>query len=142
MATTYAQRMDIQRWWEPFVEAVTVGWIALFVAHLAITFDVLAVSGSLAGAVRAALRWLLVVFLLDLVLLYRWSEERPRAFVRSNWFLVLTAVPWFRPLRLLRLGRAARAVRLLVGSRRVASLVTKVRGNVRRLWRRLRDRDG
>ena len=88
------------------------------------------------------LRWLLVVFVVDLLLLYRWSDQAPRAFLRSNWFLVLTVVPWFRPLRLLRLGRAARAVRLLVGSRRVASLVTKVRGNVRRLWRRLRDRDG
>lgn len=134
--------MDPQRWWDPFVEVVTVGWILLFAVHLAFTFDVLAASASLSGPVRAALRLLLVVFLLDLLLLYRWSDEGPRAFLRSNWFLVLTVVPWFRPLRLLRLGRAARAVRLLVGSRRVASLVTKLRGNVRRLWRRLRDREG
>lgn len=132
--------MDAERWWPPFVEVVTVVWIGLFAVDLAATVDALAVSPSLAGAVRGVLRWLLVVFLLDLLLLYRWSDEDPRAFVRSNWFLILTVVPWFRPLRLLRVGRSARVLRLLVGSRRVASLVAKVRGNVRRLWRRLRDR--
>lgn len=132
--------MDTQRWWEPFVEVVTVGWIVLFALDLAATFDLLALSPSLAAVVRGTLRWLLVVFVLDLLLLYRWSEKGPRAFVRSNWFLILTVVPWFRPLRLLRVGRSARLLRVLVGSRRAASLVTKLRGNVRRLWDRLRDR--
>ena len=134
--------MDAQRWWQPFVEVVTLLWIGLFAVALAVTFDALAVSAPLAATVRRTLRWLLVVFLLDVVLLYRWSDDGPRAFVRSNWFLILTAVPWFRPLRVLRAGRAARTLRLLVGSRRAASLVTKLRGKVRRLWHRLRDREG
>ena len=134
--------MDAQRWWQPFVEVVTLLWIGLFAVDLAVTFDALAVSAPLAATVRRTLRWLLVVFLLDVVLLYRWSDDGPRAFVRSNWFLILTAVPWFRPLRVLRAGRAARTLRLLVGSRRAASLVTKLRGKVRRLWHRLRDREG
>ena len=133
--------MDAQRWWQPFVEIVTLLWIALFAVDLAIAFDSVAVSEPLAETIRRALRWLLVVFLLDLVLLYRWSDDGPWAFLRSNWFLTLTAVPWFRPLRVLRAGRAARTLRLLVGSRRAASVVAKLRGNVRRLWRRLRDRE-
>ncbi|AGB30231.1 hypothetical protein C488_05327 [Natrinema pellirubrum DSM 15624] len=131
--------MDAERWWPPFVEIVALAWIALFVVDVAISVDVLVVSDSFAVTVRAVLQWLLVVFLLDLALLYRWSDEDPRAFVRSNWFLILTVVPWFRPFRLLRIGRSVRALRLLSGSRRVGSLLNKVRGKCRNLWRRLRD---
>ncbi|SFB72355.1 hypothetical protein SAMN05444422_101487 [Halobiforma haloterrestris] len=131
--------MDAERWWPPFVEVVAIVWIALFVVDVAITFEVLVVSESLEGTVRGALQWLFVVFLLDLVFLYRWSEKGPRGFVRSNWFLILTVVPWFRPFRLLRIGRSIRALRLLTGSRRVGSFLNKVRGKCHSLWRRLRD---
>lgn len=131
--------MDVERWWPPFVEVVALVWIALFVVDVAISFDLLAVSGSLEGTVRSVLQWLLVVFLVDLALLYRWSDHGPRGFVRSNWFLVLTVVPWFRPLRLLRVGRSVRGVRLLAGSRRVGSLLSKTRRKCHSLWRRLRE---
>lgn len=131
--------MDAERWWPPFVELAAIAWIALFLADLAVGFDLLVVSEGTEKAVRGALQWLLVVFLLDLVLLYRWSDSGPREFVRSNWVLVLTAVPWFRPFRLLRVGRSVRAVRLLSGSRRVGSLLTKLRRKCWALWRRLRD---
>lgn len=133
--------MDPERWWGRFVAAVTVGWIGLFAVDVGVAVGVLALPEPRAAAVRTALRWLLVVFLLDLALLYRWSDQGPRAFLRAHWFLVLTVVPWFRPLRVLRAGRVARTVRLLAGSRRVASLATKLRRTGRRLWDRLRDRE-
>ncbi|WP_436345537.1 hypothetical protein [Natronorubrum sp. FCH18a] len=130
--------MDAERWWPPFVEIVALVWIALFVVDVAISFDLLVVSESLTATIRVALRWLLVVFLLDLVLLYRWSDDAPREFVRSNWFLVLTVVPWFRPFRLLRIGRSIRTLRLLTGSRRIGSFCNKVRRKCHSLWHRLR----
>jgi len=131
--------MDLRRWWLPFAEVVALVWVVLFFVDVGVGLDLLVVSESFAETNRAVLRWLLVVFLLDLALLYRWSDEGPRAFVVSNWFLVLTVVPWFRPLRLLRIGRTARALRLLSGSRRVGSFLTKLRVKCRRLWRRLRE---
>lgn len=134
--------MDAERWWARFVATVTVVWIVLFAVDVAVAVGALTLPKPRAAAVRGALRWLLVVFLLDLALLYRWSDQGPRAFLRSRWFLVLTVVPWFRPLRVLRAGRLARSARLLTGSRRVASLATKLRRTGRRLWDRLRDGDG
>jgi len=131
--------MDAERWWPPFVEAVTLAWILLFAVDVAAGFDLLAVPSSVASTVRTALQWLLVVFVVDLLLLYRWADDDLRGFLRSHWFLVLTVVPWFRPLRLLRAGRSLRAVRLLVQSRRVGGLLTKIRTKGRSLWRRLRD---
>ncbi|WP_207587233.1 hypothetical protein [Halomontanus rarus] len=131
--------MDVERWWPPFAEIVALVWIVLFVVDVAISFDVLVVSESLTETIRATLQWLLVVFLLDVALLYRWSEHGPRGFVRSNWFLILTVVPWFRPFRLLRIGRSIRTLRLLTGSRRVSSFFNKVRLKCYSLWHRLRD---
>ncbi|WP_226039592.1 hypothetical protein [Natrinema sp. DC36] len=131
--------MDAERWWPPFVEIVALVWIVLFVVDVAIGFELLVVSESLATTVRGVLRWLLVVFLLDVALLYRWSDQGPRAFVRSNWFLILTVVPWFRPFRLFRLGRSIRALRLLTGSRRVGSFCNKIRRKCHSLWHRLRN---
>ncbi|WP_276254492.1 hypothetical protein [Halomontanus rarus] len=131
--------MDVERWWPPFAEIVALVWIVLFVVDVAISFDVLVVSESLTETIRATLQWLLVVFLLDVALLYRWSEHGPRGFVRSNWFLILTVVPWFRPFRLLRIGRSIRTLRLLTGSRRVGSFFNKVRRKCYSLWHRLRD---
>lgn len=131
--------MDAERWWPPFVEGVTLAWIVLFVVDVAVRFDMIVAPASDAELVRSALQWLLVVFLLDLVLLYRWSTDDPRGFLRSNWFLVLTVVPWFRPLRALRVARSVRALRLLTGSRRVGALINKVRRNCHSLWERLRD---
>ncbi|WP_144796806.1 hypothetical protein [Halorubrum depositum] len=131
--------MDAERWWPPFVELAAIAWIALFVVDLAVGADLLVVSGRTEKAIRGALQWLLVVFLLDLALLYRWSDSGPAEFVRSNWLLVLTAVPWFRPFRLLRAGRSIRALRILTGSRRIGSLLAKLRRKCRSLWRRLRD---
>lgn len=131
--------MDAERWWPPFVEVVALVWIALFVVDVAVSFDVLVVSESLTATIRGVLQWLLVVFLLDVALLYRWSDRGPRKFVRSNWFLLLTVVPWFRPFRLLHIGRSIHTLRLLTGSRRVGSFLNKVRRKCRSLWGRLRD---
>lgn len=128
--------MDLERWWTPFVEVVAVLWIGLFLVDVGVGFDLLVVSESLAATNRVVLRWLLSVFLVDLALLYRWSEHGPRGFLRSNWFLVLTVIPWFRPFRI---GRSFRALRLLTGSRRIGSFLNKVRGTCRSLWRRLRE---
>jgi len=75
--------MDAERWWPPFVEIVTVGWVLLFAVDVAVAFDLLVVSESVVSTVRGALQWLLVVFLLDLVLLYRWADDDLRGFVRS-----------------------------------------------------------
>ncbi|MDF9744955.1 hypothetical protein [Natrinema salsiterrestre] len=131
--------MDAERWWPPFVEVAALVWIVLFVVDVAVAFDLLVVSESLAATIRSVLRWLLVVFLLDVALLYRWSDQSPGRFVRSNWFLILTVVPWFRPFRLLRIGRSIRALRLLTGSRRVGSFLNKIRRKCHSLWHRLRE---
>lgn len=131
--------MDAERWWQPFVEAVALVWIVLFVVDVAVSFDLLVVSESLTETIRGVLQWLLVVFLLDVALLYRWSDHGPKRFVHSNWFLILTVVPWFRPFRLLRIGRPIRALRLLSRSRRVGSFLNKIRRKCHSLWHRLHD---
>lgn len=131
--------MDPERWWPPFVDVAAVVWMVLFAVALAAGHGLVDVSAATVTAVRRALRWLFVVFLLDIALLYRWSEKRPWPFVRTHWFLVLTVVPWFRPLRVLRVGRGLRALKALSGSRRVGALYNKARRTVRRYWKRLRE---
>lgn len=131
--------MDTEHKWSLFVDLAAIAWIVLFVVDVAVRFDVVALASSTTTVVRGTLQALVVVFLLDLALLYRWADQRPRAFVRTNWLLILTVVPWFRPLRLLRIGRGVRALKLLAGSRRVGSLFNKTRRTARRYWRRFRE---
>lgn len=133
--------MDTERWWTRFVDVAVVVWVALFAVDVAAGQGVVQLSRAAASAVRLALTVLLGVFIVDVVLLYRWSDQPPVPFVRENWFWILTVVPWFRPLRLLRVGRvmrAVRALRLLVRSRRAGSLLNKLRRMAQRAWRRLR----
>lgn len=125
--------------WQLFVDVAAVVWIALFAVDVWQEYGGLALSAPVATVVTWSLGLLLLVFLLDVVLLYRWSDQDPVPFVRSNWYWILTVVPWFRPFRVLRLGRSVRALRLLVGGRRVGSLINKVQRMGKRLWRRRRD---
>lgn len=131
--------MDTERWWPLFVDIAAVVWTVLFVVDVAALYEFVTLSSSVESAVSVSLKVLLLVFLLDLVLLYRWADQRPRAFVQSKWFLILTVIPWFRPLRLLRVGRSVRALRLLVRSRRVGSFFNKARRMGKRLWNQLRE---
>lgn len=131
--------MDTERWWSRFVDVAVVVWIALFAVDVAAGQGAVHLQRQSAATVRLALTALLAVFLLDVALLYRWSEKAPVAFARSNWFWILTVVPWFRPLRVLRLGRGLRGLRLLARSRRAGSLLNKLRRMAVRAWRRRRD---
>lgn len=130
--------MGVQRWWLWFVDAVTIVWICLFAVDIAAGIELISLSKPLETTIRQVLRSLFLVFVLDVLLLYRWSDDDPRTFVRSKWFLILTVVPWFRPLRLLRAGRGVRALRLLAGSRRAGAFSNKVRRMWNRLWNRIR----
>lgn len=128
--------MTPNRWWTLAVDVAAVCWIGLFAVDVAATHELLALTTTEERVVQWGLWAFLAVFLLDIALLYRWSEQRPRAFVRSNWLLILAAIPWFRPLRLLRIGRGVLALRVLAGTRRVGSFLNKVRRMGRRYWRR------
>ena len=128
---------DVEPWWSRFVDVAAVAWIGLFAVDVASGQGLLGLSPGTRSAVELALRALLLVFLADVILLYRWSEQAPIPFVRSNWLWILTVVPWFRPLRLLRVGRGVRALRVLAGTRRVGSLLNKLRRTGARLWRKL-----
>ena len=128
--------MNDRERWKLFVDVAAVVWIGLFAVDVANEYGGLVLSESVQAGVGIGLRALLVVFLLDVVLLYRWSDQDLRPFVRSNWLWIVTVVPWFRPLRLLRAGRGLRGLRVLVGSRRVGSLLNKLRRTGKRLWRR------
>lgn len=125
--------MNTRKGWAYFVDGVTVVWLGLFLAHLGAAY--LRLSPAIESTVEHLLRVLLVVFLLDLVVLYRRWDDGPRAFVRTHWFLILTVIPWFRPIRVFRAGRGVRALRALVRSRRVGGLVNKLRRMGRRLLR-------
>ena len=96
----------------------------------------LSLPSASASAIDRFLRLAVIVLLADVCLLYRWSEEAPTAFVRSHWFLILTVVPWFRPLRALRIGRGLRVFRTLSRSRRVGSLLHKLRRAPKRVRNR------
>ena len=122
-----------------FVDAVVVAWLVLFVVDVGATYEVWSVGEATLSTVRLVLTVMLIVFLVDVVLLYRWSDDSPRAFLRGNWFYVLTVVPWFRPFRLLRAGRALKSLQLLVRSRRVGSGLNKIRRMARRTWSRVFD---
>lgn len=128
--------LDVRRWWVVVVDLATVAWIGLFIADIAAAEGLIALTESQESSVARTLGLLLVVFLFDIVLLYRWSDSGPRGFVTANWFWIITVVPWFRPLRVLRAGRGLRAVRVLAGTRRAGSLVNKLRRMGARLKRR------
>lgn len=129
--------MNRRRLWSGLVDLAALVWVVLFAVDLAVEFDLLAVSDARMRAIELSLRAMLVVFVADVLLLYRWSGQAPRAFVRTNWFYVLTVFPWFRPFRLLRAGRVVHSLRILVHSRRVGSFINKVRRVLRRTWDRL-----
>lgn len=131
--------MTSNEWWTRAVDVAAILWIALFAIDVAASRELLALTAAEESVVRSGLWVLLAVFLLDIALLYRWSEQRPRAFVRSNWLLIIAAIPWFRPLRLLRVGRGVLALRVLAGTRRVGAAFNKVRRMGRRYWRRRRE---
>jgi hypothetical protein len=127
------------RAWSRVADVSAVCWIGLFAINLGADYGRLSLTAATETAVQYALWALLLVFLLDVALLYRWSNQGPLPFVRSNWLLVVTVVPWFRPLRLLRIGRGLRALRLLAGTRRAGALLNKARRLGGRVWRRVRD---
>jgi len=129
-------RMDRERAWTYFIDGLTMLWVGLFCVSLAVDFGLVSLAPSRATAIDRFLRVAVFAFLADVCLAYWRSEKGVIGFTRSNWFLVVTSVPWFRPLRALRLGRGLRALRALSRSRRVASLLNKLR----RAAEKLRDR--
>lgn len=129
--------MNRRRLWSGLVDVAALVWVVLFAVDLAVGFDLLAVGAARVRALELALRAMLAVFLADVLLLYRWSEQAPLAFARTNWFYVLTVFPWFRPFRLLRAGRVVRSLRVLTRSRRVGSFLNKARRVLKRSWNRL-----
>lgn len=125
--------MNARRWWTRIVDAVTVVWLCAFLIVVGATYGLLSVPPGVLSAADRLLWWLVPVFVLDVGLLYRWSEEDIRTFARRNSLLVLTAIPWLRPLRVIRAGRGLRAVGVLVRSRRAGNALNKLR----RLGKRL-----
>lgn len=125
--------MDARRWWTRIVDAVTVVWLCAFLLVVGATYGLVSARSGVLSAADRLLWWLVPVFVLDVGLLYWWSEEDVRTFARHNFLLVLTAVPWLRPLRVIRAGRGLRAIGVLARSRRAGNAVNKLR----RLGRRL-----
>jgi voltage-gated potassium channel len=82
--------MDAERWWPPFFEVVALVWSVLLVVDYSCQFGVFTLSESLLGPACVVLQMLLGILILDVVLLYRWSEREPRWIARSTWFLILT----------------------------------------------------
>lgn len=129
--------MNVKRGWSALVDLAALIWIVLFALDLSVTYGLVAIGTSRMLLVGLLLRAMLVVFLTDVLLLYRWSDQAPRPFVRTNWFYILTVVPWFRPLRILRAGRVFHSLRVLVRSRRFGSFLNKVRRTLEGAWSRL-----
>jgi len=106
--------MNARRWWTRIVDAVTVVWLCAFLIVVGATYGLVSVPPGVLSAADRLLRWLIPVFVLDVVLLYRWSGGDFRTFTRHNSLLILTAIPWLRPLRVLRalnkLGRLRRRI--------------------------------
>lgn len=123
--------------WELVVDVVAVVWILLFVVDFGFTYGLYSLDGSTVSSVRLALKLLLVVFISDVLLLYLRSDGDLGAFVRANWFYILTVLPLFRPLRPLRAARVSRSLRLVVRSRRLGSFLNKIRRMLKRAWERL-----
>jgi len=106
--------MDPQRWWTRVVDALTVVWLCAFFFVVGAAHGPVSAPSESVSLAERLLRWLIPVFVLDVVLLYRWSGEDFRTFTRHNSLLILTAIPWLRPLRVLRalnkLGRLRRRI--------------------------------
>ncbi|PSQ23343.1 hypothetical protein BRD01_06885 [Halobacteriales archaeon QS_8_65_32] len=91
-------RTNRERAWKHAIDGLTDLWIALLCVSLAVDFGVFSLASGHA-AVDRFLRVAVVAFLADVCLLYWRSEKGAVDFTRSNPVLVLTVVPWFRPLR-------------------------------------------
>lgn len=119
--------MDARRWWTQIVDAVTVVWLCAFLLVVGATYGLVSAPPGALSVADRLLWWLVPVFVFDVGLLYRWSEEDIRTFTRHNVVLVLTAIPWLRPLRVIRAGRGLRAIGVLARSRRAGNAVNKIR---------------
>lgn len=67
--------------WDRSVDVVAVVWLGLFLVLVAGWFGV----GSPRPPPERVLRALLLVFLADILVLYRRADRPPAAFVRANW---------------------------------------------------------
>ena len=125
------------RHWHGFVDLAAIVWVGLFLVQVAGIAGTVAIGSGTVRLIDRALTALLVVFVVDILLRYRWADQGPVAFVRGNWVWILAVVPLFRPLRFLRAGRGVRLLRSAGGLRRLGSLLRKLKRFGRRAWRRL-----
>ena len=89
--------------WDWFVSAVTIFWTVGFIYEFVFNgFELL----------RLTLIGSTTVFVADLIVQYLRSSSWS-AFLRNNWFTIVTLLPWVRIVRLLRVLRFGKAARIL-----------------------------
>jgi len=124
-----AHKMKFKNIWTALVDSITFLWLFLFIFSQ-ISAGVFWISFSL--------KVLLGIFILDLVFLYWWPNHPPLKFLQEMWFNVLMVVPFFRPLRLLRINRFAKTIRILKKGKSYYKFFSKLKGSIKSLSEKLR----
>ncbi len=98
--------------WDRFVDVVTIIWLLFFALG---SFN----PGleTLCSTINLSL---LPVFIADLIIKYK-RVGNAKYFLKHHWLDILTAIPYFRFLRVFRIVRAVRAVRGLKASKTLKS---------------------
>ena len=128
------------------MDVVTVLWLGVFL-FVFLHSDVPVLEVASLPAVQGLEEVLFastLVFALDLVFLYQWSDQAPGAFVRRQWLSILMVVPFLRflgMLRVLRAGRLARGFRIVVRARKAMGVHRKGRRTARNAAAALRARN-
>ena len=92
--------------WTKFVDAVTIIWLIVFAIGLNASTEIIQSRCSLLNF------YLLPIFVIDLVLLYR-QEGDFRSFLKKRWFDILLVIPYFRIFRVFRMARLLRFLKIL-----------------------------
>ena len=95
---------DIQKW-SKFVDIVTITWLCIFV----IGYFSMGKVANICNLLNIAI---LSVFIVDLILIYRKSDNWYN-FLTKNWFNILMVVPYFRVFRIFRMFKVLRLFKFM-----------------------------
>lgn len=105
-------RSDSLRYWKRLVDTASLIWLAAFlVSVFSYSAEFVTVTPAILNATDTITLLLLPIFIADLALKYRLSENS-RTFLKKHWLAVIYVVPYFRIFKVLKFVRIAGIIRL------------------------------
>ena len=117
--------------WARFVDIITVIWLIFFILSF---FDL---GATLNLIIEYTTLSFLVIFILDIIILYR-NSESTKHFFKKHWFDVLMVIPFFRVLRIFRVFRLLRVTKGIKSRVKLGEKTSKAIKKTKRISKRVK----